>query len=220
MRPQTNTQQRDKLVGDLRLRKNPDGLAEAEERLRAYLQEHRMRQTPERLFILRKVYQLSGPIDTETLHGLLEMEHNIVSLQTIYNTLALLSDIGLVSRVQLIQGGMAFYERALHREPHGYMVCRKCCKIAVIRRPQMLREIDSGIPATFRIEQVSFTVFGLCRKCQQAERKAQLREMKRRERSHRPAATAPDRAAGRTQETRTPQGKQDIPTQPDTTREQ
>ena len=179
MHPKNSSQQRDKMVGDLRLRKNPEGLEEAKERLQAYLKERKMRQTPERHFVLQKVYQLSGPIDIETLHGLLEMEHNVVSLQTIYNTLALLTDIGLVNRVQLIQGGMAFYERALHQEPHGYAVCRKCCKVAVLKRPHLVEEIRSDIPQTFRIEQVEFSVFGLCRKCQLSERKAELRAMKK-----------------------------------------
>ena len=181
MHPQTPSQQRDKMVGDLRLRKNPEGLSEATERLQAYLREHHLRKTPERLFVLRKVYQLSGPVDIETLHSLLEMEHNIVSLQTIYNTLGLLTEIGLVNRVQLIQGGMAFYERALHQEPHGYMVCRKCCRVTLLRRPRLMDDLRADLPSAFRIEQVAFSVFGLCRKCQLSERKAQLRELRKKE---------------------------------------
>ena len=167
------------MVSELRLRKKAEWLTEACQLLEDYLKKHRLRQTIERKTILETVFRLNGPVDIETLYQLLEMEMH-VSKSTVYNALETLVDAKLVRKISLIEGGMCFYERAFRQQPHGFMVCRYCSKVTPIPRPEPIGEWLSEVPQTFHIERVSFVVHGICRKCQDAERKAIRREEKRR----------------------------------------
>jgi len=170
------------MVSELHLRKKGEWLTEACQLLEDYLKKHRMRQTIERRTILETVFRLNGPVDIETLYQLMDMEMH-VSKSTIYNALETLVEAKLVRKISLIEGGMCFYERALRQQPHGFVVCRYCGKVTSIARPDPTDDWLTNVPKSFRIEKLSFVVHGICRKCQDAERKAIRREEKRRQAS-------------------------------------
>lgn len=179
MTKRTSSDQRDRMVSELRLRKKSEWLDEALGLLDEYLRKNKLRQTLERRLVLETVYRLNGPVDIETLYQLIGMEVH-VSKTTVYNVLELLVKANLVRQITLIDGGMSFYERTIHQQPHGFMVCRYCSKVTSIPRPEPIGDWLKEVPHTFRIEKISFVVHGICRKCQDAERKAIKREEKRR----------------------------------------
>ena len=135
---------------------------QAERQLAAYLTEKKKKHTPERFFVLRQVYACQGPIDIHTLYNMVCEEQGMVSLSTVYNNLALLVDAKLVRKLDLVDGKMAFFERTLGQEPHGYMICDQCGSIRVIGLPDMS---TYKIPRGYHLHDVTFHIHGLCTKC-------------------------------------------------------
>lgn len=176
---ETAWRKRDAIIKGLRLRKTTDGLEEARQQLAVYLREHAKKNTTERIFILTKLYQLTVPADIETIYRLLNEEGHQVSIATVYNTMQLFLDARLAKKIELVEGGMAFYERAIGLPPHFFIICNKCGNITPIYKPDLLSELQKDCPKHFKAEDFSFNVYGLCHKCQLALRKAELRKLKK-----------------------------------------
>lgn len=147
---------------------NDPDLTEAQEKFLHYLDQHKKKRTPERLVVLKKVYECQTPVDIQTLHELVCSEEYVVSLTTIYNNLSLLVDAGLVRKLDLVGGKMAFFEKTLGVKPHGYVICDECGAISLLRT---LDVSSQKVPLGFRIQDVTFHIHGVCKKCQAAERK-------------------------------------------------
>lgn len=175
----TLVQKRDNIVKNAESAKESQGLVIAEQQLDAWLTNNNKRRSPERTFILKKIYQLNGPVDMETLHRMVCEEDGHVSRATIYNVIDLLSQIHLVRKVQLVEGGMSFVEKTIGQEPHGYAVCRRCGNITFIPRPGLLDELKGNLPRGFKTDDFSLLVHGICQKCQSAIRKAANKERKK-----------------------------------------
>ncbi len=140
----------------------------AQELFAAYLTSHAKKHTPERFFVLRKVYESAGPIDIQTLHARICEDEGMVSLTTVYNNLALLVDARLVRKLDLVGGKMAFFERTLGQLPHGFVICDKCGDIRVIDQPNLEQY---HLPRGFKTSDVTFHIHGLCSKCLKLENK-------------------------------------------------
>ena len=152
---------------------DPADYAEALTRLDAYLAKCGKRHTPERLFVLKKIYECQAPVDIQTLYEMVCNEEGLVSLATIYNNLALLVDAGLVRRLDLVGGKMAFFERVVGQMPHGYLICDACGSIRVLEQP----DIEGyKLPSGFRVNDVTFHIHGLCKRCQTALRRQKQRD--------------------------------------------
>ncbi len=154
---------------------NQTDLTAAQVKFEHYLDQHKKKRTPERLIVLKKVYECQAPVDIQTLHELVCNEEYAVSLTTIYNNLSLLVDAGLVRKLDLVGGKMAFFEKTLGVKPHGYVICDECGGISLIRS---LDISSQRVPAGFRVQDVTFHIHGVCKKCQSAERKRNSRKLR------------------------------------------
>lgn len=144
---------------------------EALHRMEAYLHGQHKRCTVERSFVLQALYQLSVPVDVETLHAQVCDRFGNVSLTTVYNTLDLLVELRLARRLELVARGMSFFEKTLGQEPHGYVVCEQCGSIKVLRKPGLLESFMPQLPRGFTPDGYTLLIHGLCAKCQRAARK-------------------------------------------------
>ncbi len=149
----------------------PAGYAEAKRQFENYILAHGKRFTPERAFILRQIYGLKAPVDISTLHEMVCKEQGQVALATIYNNLSLLIDARLVRRLDLVGGAMAFFEKTLGVEPHGYAICQHCGKIRTIQLNEFKNLILAQLPKTFLTTDINLQVNCLCKKCQTTLRK-------------------------------------------------
>ncbi|GEM_PF-2106053 len=144
---------------------------EAYKRYHSYILAHGKRFTPERVFVLKQLYAQKNPIDIKTLHELVCKEEGQVSLSTIYNSLSMLIDARLVRRLDLVNGAMAFFEKTLGVEPHGYAICQSCGKVKTLQISKFLPLIDEQMPKGFLTTDLNLQVNGLCKKCQTAAKK-------------------------------------------------
>ena len=90
-----------------------------------YLTEKKLRKTEERYAIFECICRFAGHFDMYSLQEKLEEANFHVSRATLYNTLDVLEDGGLIVRHQLNAQSVQYELRAL-AETHLHLVCMKC----------------------------------------------------------------------------------------------
>lgn len=90
-----------------------------------------------------------------------------ISLPTVYATLELLEDLGLVRRLGTGNGAVLFDSRV---EPHAHTVCRRCGATAdldggLLSEPVADRAAETG----FVPDHTQLVIWGLCERCAAAE---------------------------------------------------
>lgn len=99
------------------------------ERFAGFLQSRGYKSTPERLAILETVVAYPGHFTVDDLYDQLRGHHDRrVSRATIYRTLELLAESGLVNKIDWI-GPTTHYERADEEAHHDHFICTHCGKI-------------------------------------------------------------------------------------------
>ena len=136
-----------------------------------YLARHRKRRTPERFAILDCAMRTSDHFTIDAFHDCLENEGFHVSVATIYSTLELLVDCGLVRRHRF-GSDSARYERTAGTSNHHHLVCTRCGKVKEVRDQKLGDLISSSRYAGFSQSYFSLNIYGLCRACQKRDRKA------------------------------------------------
>lgn len=133
-----------------------------ENALVAFLNEKKLRKTPERFAILRKAIDLNSHFEVDALHAAIEKDGYHVSRATVYNTVELLEEAGILRKLSF-GNGTSVYE--LHRDNHIHLICKKCGKIIETDNPGisaslMKIQLDSFTPQGFDVK-----IYGLCSEC-------------------------------------------------------
>lgn len=130
-----------------------------------YLRRRNLKLTPERRTVLREVFQHHGHLDADQLLVRLRTKEERVSRATIYRTLELLVDSGLIWKVSL-GGSQSHYELAYGAKHHDHLICMSCGQVIefVNERIEQLQEKvcrDHG----FHPMRHNMQIFGHCSKC-------------------------------------------------------
>ena len=149
----------------------PDSRDHAEllERFRRWLREQRLPVTRPRDVIAELVIGSDGHESVGTIAAQLKARGERVGTATIYRTLDLLVQSGIV-RANEFGEGFRRFERAVGKEYHEHIVCSRCGRVVEFsneRRERMLPVIadEHG----FRHERHRVEIFGTCRECLQRE---------------------------------------------------
>jgi Fe2+ or Zn2+ uptake regulation protein len=121
------------------------------------------RVTSQRLLVHRAVCAKQRHLTAEQVLGNVCEALPSISLPTIYATLELLEDLGLVRRVSTGTGALLFESRSI---PHAHAACRRCGQIVDVPAPMIDPDALQGARAAgFEPEEAQLIVFGLCESC-------------------------------------------------------
>jgi Fe2+ or Zn2+ uptake regulation protein len=138
-------------------------LPDADQDLAAALRDRGQRVTPQRLFIHRALSELDRHVSAEEVLAEVGASLPNVSLPTVYSTLDLFEEMGLVRRLGVTHGAVLYDPRP---EPHNHRVCDRCGAIedfdADLDFAAALRRAGRG---GFRPGRAEILVHGLCSRC-------------------------------------------------------
>ncbi|MGE5840297.1 MAG: Fur family transcriptional regulator [Deltaproteobacteria bacterium] len=125
----------------------------------------KQRSTPERFAILDAVLDSQGHFDVEGLYYRLITNGIKVSKATVYNTLELLQECGLVSKYRFAEN-TSRYEKAFGRPHHHHLICLECGDIIEFVNEKLERiQDDVCIDKNFKAQSSTLQIFGTCSKC-------------------------------------------------------
>lgn len=135
---------------------------------REFLLNNELRFTKEREEILQGILSMKGHFDTEELLIHLRKQHCKASLASIYRTIPLLIQSGLIEEVIKTEK-QARYELKYGKEHHDHMICERCGKLIEFRS-ENLERLQNEIAQSYDFVPVNhiLEIRGYCRECQMA----------------------------------------------------
>jgi Fur family ferric uptake transcriptional regulator len=127
------------------------------------LRERGLRLTAQRQLVLEAVYDL-GHATPDQVHGKVAETAAGVNISTVYRTLELLEEVGLVTHTHLSHGAPTYH--AASERQHVHLVCRGCGRIEEVE-PAMLADVARRLEAEvgFQVDVGHVSFFGRCREC-------------------------------------------------------
>lgn len=128
------------------------------------------RVTPQRELVLDAIKEL-GHATPEDICGRIQRTVGGVNLSTVYRSLEVLEKVELVSHAHLHHGSPTYHLAA--EADHLHLVCRDCgavVEVAPRAADTMIETLDDELG--FATDVRHLTVFGRCRDCRAADRRA------------------------------------------------
>jgi Fur family ferric uptake transcriptional regulator len=139
-------------------------MSDSGDRLQDTLRAAGRRLTAQRRLILQVLEESDEHLDADALYERVRARDPDVSLATVYRTLAVLKEIGLVEEHRLGEGH-GHYE-AVHDEPHYHFTCLRCGKVIEFDTPLMAQiEQELVEQEGVRIVSIHLHVSGTCAQC-------------------------------------------------------
>ena len=110
-----------------------------------YLDRNSLSHTSERFAIMREVYTVGTHFNVENLMTRLKLQKYQVSRATLYHTLDLMTDCGLVRKLYF-DGGPAVYECAFRMSPHDHILLAdsgECIEFSDSRLDEIIASLEA-----------------------------------------------------------------------------
>ena len=143
--------------------------------LREKLSARQHKMTPQRQIVLQIFLDHPGEhLSAEDVHDLLRDKRAEIGLATVYRTLELLSDLGILQKMEFGDGCSRYEVNDTDptRHHHHHLICTKCGKVEefdedLLESLEAIIKRKTGFVTTDH--QVKF--FGVCQECQDKEQK-------------------------------------------------
>lgn len=125
-----------------------------------------LKYTTERKRILEAVLSMPSHFEVDELHmKMREQYNNKVSKATIYRTLPLMVEAGILREVLFVDKH-AHYEHTFRHKHHEHLICLKCQKIIEFVNPQLENLLISVADThQFEIREHKLEMTGICKDC-------------------------------------------------------
>ncbi len=136
----------------------------AKELFTKHLKSGEYRITPERFLILDVILKKDGHFDADELYIQMKSEGAKISRATVYNTLSLLLDCGLVSKYHFGENHSR-YEKTVGRPRHDHLICLECGDIIEFENEKLIKLQDEVCKKNnFKAQSSTLQIFGVCGK--------------------------------------------------------
>ncbi len=138
--------------------------------------------TPQREAIWDALRDMSGHVTPQQLHDSISSTHPEIGLVTVYRTLAIFEEIGLICEIEC-GDGLQHYSlhdchhddektESHHHHHHHHLICSGCSAVIELDEvdgfDDIVREIEGQSGFSIRSHKLDF--YGLCPNCQKGER--------------------------------------------------
>jgi Fur family ferric uptake transcriptional regulator len=123
------------------------------------------RLTPQRMMVVEALHGADKHVSAEEIYAQVRARYPYANISTVYRTLELLKQLGLVTEIALGDGCVRFHPK--EKGHHHHLVCQKCGKI--IDLPESaLAPLEGALSDMyqFKADLKHMAVFGLCSQCQ------------------------------------------------------
>jgi len=123
------------------------------------------RLTPQRMMVVEALHGADKHVSAEEIYIQVRAKYPYANISTVYRTLELLKELGLVTEIALGDGCVRFHPA--EKGHHHHLVCQKCGKI--IDLPESALDSLEKIlldEYQFKGDLKHMAVFGLCSECQ------------------------------------------------------
>ena len=127
--------------------------------------------TPQRIAICRFALHSRDHPTAQRIYSEVKKVHLTVSLATVYKTLEILKDLGLVQELNFPRGQTRFDS---HMKPHINLVCLRCGNIRDLddlTAQEIVRRVVAA--AKFTVTGQRLDLYGVCEKCRTRSRSTQ-----------------------------------------------
>lgn len=138
------------------------------EKLKNNLKEKGYKLTPQRRAIVDIIISNEGKhLTTEELYDLVKVECPEIGLATVYRTVQLLDEMGVICKLELDDGCNRYelvHEEENHQ--HHHLICTNCGKVIEVE-DDLLEVLEQDIQTKyeFKVKNHSVKFYGLCKEC-------------------------------------------------------
>jgi Fur family ferric uptake transcriptional regulator len=139
------------------------------ERFRRHLREHHQPVTRQRDLVAQVVFRSDDHLSVDGIRRELKEQGEQVGIATVYRTLDLLVESGLV-RAHEFGEGFRRYEPMTTQAGHEHLICERCGRVVEVANVGLERMLpvlaeDQG----FQHQRHRVEIYGVCRECRQRE---------------------------------------------------
>lgn len=121
--------------------------------------------TPQRIMVLDALHSVDTHISAEEIYAQVKAKYTYANISTVYRTLDLLKELGLVNEIALGDGRVRYHPS--EKGNHHHLVCNRCGKIIDLPESALLKLSETlAQNYKFRADVKHLAVFGICADCQ------------------------------------------------------
>ncbi|MEF2229617.1 MAG: Fur family transcriptional regulator [Pseudodesulfovibrio sp.] len=131
----------------------------------SYLSDKNLKMTPQRRLILDTLLKQGEHLSSEELYAKVKKRDKSIGQATVYRTLKLLSESGLVEPLDFADG-LTRYELSYGEEHHDHLICERCGRnIEILDETIEKRQEQLAKEQGFTLLRHKMYLYGICPDC-------------------------------------------------------
>lgn len=108
-------------------------------------------------------------LNTEEIYEQVKQTHPNIGLATVYRTLIVLDDLGIITRMNFDDGCIR-YEMNSDDHQHHHLICKRCGRVIEVME-DLLEDLEITVEKNYRFKIIDHNLkfYGLCDECRKSQ---------------------------------------------------